>query len=154
MILEKEVTDLNGQLELLDGKRCWGYGVMRVGIVCLAVFVLMCVFDALTGCGAAWAATGPLAQFDGDVNPLFDMFRGMIRLARITMMFVAALLGIICGVMWYTGQQQAQGMLQKFFVAVFFIFGATAILDAVLGVTMGTVKIDAVEHPADVPDNW
>lgn len=153
MILEKEVTGLNGRLELLDGKRRWEYGVMRVGIVCLAVFVLMCAFDVLTGGGVAWAAT-TLAQFDGDVNPLFDMFRGMIRLARITMMFVAALLGIICGVMWYTGQQQAQGMLQKFFVAVFFIFGATAILDAVLGVTMGTVKIDAVEHSTDVPDNW
>lgn len=66
----------------------------------------------------------------------------MVRLARITMMFVAALLGIICGVMWYTGQQQAQGMLQKFFVAVFFIFGATAILDAILGMTIGDLEVD------------
>ena len=152
MIPEKEVTGLNGRLELLDGKRRWGYGVMRVGIVCLAVFVLICVFDVLTGCGAAWAAA---EEFKGDVTVLFDMFRGMIRLARITMMFVAALLGIICGVMWYTGQQQAQGMLQKFFVAVFFIFGATAILDAILGVTMGDIIVGEQKNIGDAEnENW
>ena len=95
-------------------------------------------------------------KFVGKVVPLVYALRGIVRLARVTMMFVAALLGIICGVMWYTGQQQAQGMLQKFFVAVFFIFGATAILDAILGMTVGdiTVNVSKVkEKPATKQSN-
>ena len=99
----------------------------------------------------AWAAD--VITFQGDIKPLVGMLRGMVRLARITMMFVAALLGIICGVMWYTGQQQAQGMLQKFFVAVFFIFGATAILDAILGMTIGNISVNAGPNPTFV-DQW
>lgn len=95
-------------------------------------------------------------KFVGKVVPLVYALRGIVRLARVTMMFVAALLGIICGVMWYTGQQQAQGMLQKFFVAVFFIFGATAILDAILGMTVGDITVDVSkvkEKPAAKQSN-
>ena len=87
-------------------------------------------------------AFAEVGVFIGGADNMIKMLQGMVRLARIVMMFVAALLGIICGVMWYTGQQQAQGMLQKFFVAVFFIFGATAILDAILGMTVGGVTYD------------
>ena len=95
-------------------------------------------------------------QFSGNASNLVTMLRGMVKLARVTMMFVAALLGIICGVMWYTGQQQAQGMLQKFFVAVFFIFGATAILDAILGMTIGSVTVNTknAEEGKKIDCNW
>ena len=98
--------------------------------------IIALIFTLVIACTPALAATG---SFTGGAQNLIKMLQGMVRLARIVMMFVAALLGIICGVMWYTGQQQAQGMLQKFFVAVFFIFGATAILDAILGMTVGGV---------------
>ena len=99
--------------------------------------------------------TAAAAEFKGDTSNLFTMLRGMVKLARVVMMFVAALLGIICGVMWYTGQQQAQGMLQKFFVAVFFIFGATAILDAILGMTVGSVQYDdGVQTSKKLDCNW
>ena len=105
----------------------------------------------------AFIAMAPDASYalslQGNSTNLITMLRGMVRLARITMMFVAALLGIICGVMWYTGQQQAQGMLQKFFVAVFFIFGATAILDAILGMTVGSVNVDEKANEG-IDDQW
>ena len=98
---------------------------------------------------------GNLGQFQGSTKNLFSMLRGMVKLARVVMMFVAALLGIICGVMWYTGQQQAQGMLQKFFVAVFFIFGATAILDAILAMTVGSVQYaEGKQETQNLDCNW
>ena len=125
--------------------------LLRMGTMFLALVALMIVIDMWTCNGAAWAAGD--FEFVGDIEPLTSMLQGMVRLARVTMMFVAALLGIICGVMWYTGQQQAQGMLQKFFVAVFFIFGATAILDAILGMTIGTIKIDA-NMQKESKDQW
>ena len=123
------------------------FAFLRTGFICLAVVVFMFLMDMCVSSGVAWAGE---IKFTGDVEPLVGMLRGMVRLARITMMFVAALLGIICGVMWYTGQQQAQGMLQKFFVAVFFIFGATAILDAILGMTLGNITVDASNTEANM----
>ena len=115
--------------------------LLRMGIMFLTLVALTIVIDMWTCSGIAWAAPNTI-RFKGTVSTLVKALSGMVRLARITMMFVAALLGIICGVMWYTGQQQAQGMLQKFFVAVFFIFGATAILDAILGMTIGDLEVD------------
>ena len=120
----------------------------------------MCSLCCFTNVAFARDDPGPddssnTSWIQGDVGNLLIMLQGMVRLARIVMMFVAALLGIICGVMWYTGQQQAQGMLQKFFVAVFFIFGATAILDAILGMTVGGVTYKKGPQMAEGLDcNW
>ena len=77
----------------------------------------------------------------------------MVRLARIVMMFLAAIMGIVCGVSWYTGQHQSHGMLQRFFVAVFFVFGATAIVDAILGMTVGGVTY-ATPVTKDYDKKW
>ena len=119
--------------------------------ICRALTSLL-IFCMVVAVAPAYAAEG---TFQGNASNLITMLQGMVRLARIVMMFVAALLGIICGVMWYTGQQQAQGMLQKFFVAVFFIFGATAILDAILGMTVGAVTYSAGARPIEGLDsNW
>ena len=116
-----------------------------ISLLCVAILLTLIVTPALADTGS----------FQGGANNLIKMLQGMVRLARIVMMFVAALLGIICGVMWYTGQQQAQGMLQKFFVAVFFIFGATAILDAILGMTVGGVTYTTATTLRESLDcNW
>ena len=112
----------------------------------LCTVAVLSIAQYVTGDMFAYADT---IKFTGQVAPLISALRGVVRLARVTMMFVAALLGIICGVMWYTGQQQAQGMLQKFFVAVFFIFAATAILDAVLGMTIGDLEVDTSKASSD-----
>lgn len=132
-------------------RRLFGPNLLRMGTMFLGLVAFMVALDMWICSGTAWAAGN--FEFVGDITPLTAMLQGMVRLARVTMMFVAALLGIICGVMWYTGQQQAQGMLQKFFVAVFFIFGATAILDAILGMTIGTIKIDA-KMQEESKDQW
>ena len=131
--------------------------LFQKSIVWRALVVLLVFCTVITIVAPAYAAetTKGDGRFSGDAGNLIKMLQGMVRLARITMMFVAALLGIICGVMWYTGQQQAQGMLQKFFVAVFFIFGATAILDAILGMTVGAVTYTTkVSVTSDLDTNW
>jgi len=110
-------------------------------ILCFLVFIFITyvLYFELFLC----AAPGNTMKMTGNVDNYFKIIQGVVRLARIVMMFCAGILGVIVGIMWFMGQQQAQGMLHKYFVAVFFIFGATVILDAMLYITVGDIAFTA-----------
>jgi len=115
------------------------------------LFILLGVsFIIAREIGVLNAAPGISAT--GTMTPLINAMSGFVKLCRVTMMFCAGIIGVMVGVMWFMGQQQAQGMLQKYFVAVFFIFGASTILDAFLFATIGSVKITT--KAVSISTNW
>ena len=95
-----------------------------IGLLCLALFP--------TEVNAATATV-----WSGNVGYLAKAMKATVSLVRMFSALLAVIMGAWVAIKWKHAGQQAQGELINYLVMLFFLFGATLFIDAVIAVTVG-----------------
>ena len=77
------------------------------------------------------------AEWEGSVTYLTKAMKATVSLVRMFSALLAVIMGAWVAIKWKHAGQQAQGELINYLVMLFFLFGATLFIDAVIAVTVG-----------------
>ena len=75
--------------------------------------------------------------WSADVGHLSRAMKATVSLVRMFSALLAVIMGAWVAIKWKHAGQQAQGELINYLVMLFFLFGATLFIDAVIAVTVG-----------------
>ena len=75
--------------------------------------------------------------WEGNVSYLAKAMKATVSLVRMFSALLAVIMGAWVAIKWKHAGQQAQGELINYLVMLFFLFGATLFIDAVIAVTVG-----------------
>ena len=76
-------------------------------------------------------------SWEGNVSYLAKAMKATVSLVRMFSALLAVIMGAWVAIKWKHAGQQAQGELINYLVMLFFLFGATLFIDAVIAVTVG-----------------
>ena len=76
-----------------------------------------------------------------NIESLFQMLQRAVRLLRLLSLIVVAMLGMTVGIMVGLGMGQGRHLVIDWFTSVFFVLCASTIVDAILYITLGSVKL-------------
>ena len=76
-------------------------------------------------------------EWEGNVTYLTKAMKATVSLVRMFSALLAVIMGAWVAIKWKHAGQQAQGELINYLVMLFFLFGATLFIDAVIAVTVG-----------------
>ena len=78
-----------------------------------------------------------VSVWSADVGHLSRAMKATVSLVRMFSALLAVIMGAWVAIKWKHAGQQAQGELINYLVMLFFLFGATLFIDAVIAVTVG-----------------
>ena len=78
-----------------------------------------------------------ITAWEGNVTYLTKAMKATVSLVRMFSALLAVIMGAWVAIKWKHAGQQAQGELINYLVMLFFLFGATLFIDAVIAVTVG-----------------